>query len=342
LELAAANRAESQFMAGRQHSIANFEASKAVDKIVLNPNLYKQVKNWYEDHAMVLQLLIHHALDHTAYAAAKNHALTPVEQGGLGLNLKDAIYHAEDTVKKTQGSHFPEDVSKIQTGTPFTGLFKTFFGFFNQQYNLLKMETTKASRGQVDETAALKLLQKLGVSKRYARGAFVLGMGAMVTSVLWQTIHNVLGGRGVIGAAPKKDDEDQSDTTGDYLNWLVGSPLQQTFQAIPSGGLIENALKGSFEMDKHTDITSGLPLLGALDSIVNTPRDAVRATQGKASTRKAVREGLVSAGLVGVPFAGAVSRPAGYLAGLMSDEYEPEDPLDLLRGIVSGTPGPKK
>lgn len=341
LKMAAANQAESKFMLGRQHSIANFDTNKAVDEIVLNPGGYAKAQVFAENNAMVVQLLMHHMMDHVTYTAAKNEALTPKENGGMGMSLPDAIYHAEDMVKKTQGSNNPEDVSSIQTGTPFMGLFKTFFGFFNRQYNFLKTEIVKAARNQVEDTFLNSTLAKFGIPKRYARGLYVLGMGGLITSIYWQTVHNILGGYGVIGASKKDEDDDQSDTTGDYLNWLLGSPLKQSLQAVPSGGAIINFGSELAGQEHGSNTSSAFPILDGLDTIAHNAQNIYRLAQGKGSTRKTVRDALTSAAIVGVPFAGMVSRPASYAAGLMNDEYQPSDALDMVRGIISGSPGKK-
>ncbi len=145
----------------------------------------------------------------------------------------------------------------------------------------------------------------------------------------------------MIGASPKKADEDQDDTMADYLDWTLGSTVKQFAQSIPGAGPLAVGLaQKAFGKGQQAD--TGFIFQDALNTIATENAQNVRkAESGKMSAQHTTRSVLTSLALLGVPLAADIARPASYLAGLANDEYQPDDALAFVRGLVSGTPGPK-
>ena len=75
----------------------------------------------------------------------------------------------------------------------------------------------------------------------------------------------------------------------------------------------------------------------AIESAVRAPKsvyDAIVKEGG--NTKRAVRDVLSLLGLLSGYPAGAVARPAGYLADISEGKADPESQLDFARGLVSG------
>jgi hypothetical protein len=309
-DVAAANQAESKFMQTR-HGISGFDITQGINQ-VLNPSTWRKFNDFKDRHAYALQEVVHHVMDNTVYLAAKNQALAH------GLGPEEARREAEDTVVKTQGSYNPEDVSRAQTGTPMLQCLNMFWGFFNTQANLLGTESHK-------------IFEMQGLKPKMARGLFLYTMGLAVPAVMWQSIHNLIGGRGLTGA--KKDDEGDN-TTLDWLKWYFGSQLEQSAQMVPGVGTVVKALTEG-KMDDS-------PIVEMVKTAAETMRGEPfsKVQEGKGA-RTATRDALATLQLLtGLPTAW-VTRAASYAAGLANNEYEPDSAADLVRGLVSGTPGPK-
>lgn len=306
--LAEANKSESNFINARK-GISGFDITQGINQ-VLNPSTWRKFVDWKDKHAYCLQEVVHHVMDNVVYLAAKNQAL------GEGKSLALAIREAEDTVIKTQGSFNPEEVSRAQTGSPMQQSLNMFWSFFNTQAEFLGTESTKILRDQ-------------GIKHKFARGLFVYTMGMAVPAVMWQTIHNVIGGRGLTGAK-KNDDED--GTTGDYLHWFFGSQVEQAAQMIPGvGTVVKGLVEGRFEDN---------PIFSTIKTATQTLRgeEYSKLEEGKGA-RRFTRDALATIQLMtGLPTAW-IARASSYAAGWANDEYEPEDAVDAARGVISGTPG---
>jgi len=355
-ELAEANRAESKFMATRPGVISGLETQQLINNIIFNKNFYNKSNDFLDKHAYCLQMMIHHMMDHVVYHGAKEEALTPKEEGGLGYSMQDAIRHAEDTVIKTQGSFNPEEVSPVMTGTPFKKMMIMFYGFFNTQYNLAETEFVKASRGygiergvkgieykeqpQIGPPAPLgakqyalnKLVDGAGLSRRVARLFLVYMMGGAATAILWKTYHNEVGGRGLIGKTP---DETMPKA---YLDWLFGSQLRNAAGVIPWTSQAQEFISHQMTHGKFGSDMQISPAFDALETAMKTPFEINHALHHEGSARIATRDFMNTLATFGVRPATWLARPTSYLAGLRSHEYRSRGALDFARGLVSGTP----
>lgn len=73
-------------------------------------------------------------------------------------NEKDAIYHADRVVARTQGSGLLIDQSSIESQNEFVKTFTTMYSYFNAQLNLLIEQAGKARTGQISKA---KLIENL-------------------------------------------------------------------------------------------------------------------------------------------------------------------------------------
>jgi hypothetical protein len=99
---------------------------------------------------------------------------------------------------------------------------------------------------------------------------------------------------------------------------LDNNPLNDRISLSPGLSLLESALGGNVQ---------------TVYELLNEDKDV--------NARRAIRDAatLVSV-LTGVPLY-AAARPIGYAAGVAEGKIEPEGPVDLARGLITGTASPE-
>lgn len=97
--------------------------------ILLDPSPYEKAQAWSQRHAYFLQTAIDNALSPIVWTGAYNQAMAD------GMTHDDAVAFADGTVRQTQGSTLPEDVSRFETGPAYARAFTQFIGYFNMVAN---------------------------------------------------------------------------------------------------------------------------------------------------------------------------------------------------------------
>jgi hypothetical protein len=78
-----------------------------------------------------------------------------------------------------------------------------------------------------------------------------------------------------------------------------------------------------------------------IESAVGSPVSVYKAIIDEGSAQKAARDVAAAATLItGLPIYG-IQRPIGYAAGVAQGRIEPLGPVDLTRGLVTGTASPE-
>lgn len=304
-------RAVSPFMAQRTDSQA-FQNRQMLDDLILSPGKFQKTQEFFTRHGYFLQTAFQNNVDIATWLGAYNQATE------AGASDKEAIRVANSTVRETQGSLNPEDVSRYETGSPFWRLFTQFQGFFNNQANLLGTEFNLAVRD-------------LGLRKGAGRMLYVYMLGFMAPAVLSEAIVTAM--RGGI------DDEDDDGYLDDILAKFWGSQGRFALAMVPIAGPMAAAVFNAAN-DKPYDDRLTTPAITTIENASRAPAEVYKAILEDGDQSKALKDTLsLMTLLTGIPF-NAAARPLGYLADVAEGDVTPTGPVDFARGLVTGTASP--
>lgn len=293
--------------------------NEQMQAILIKPSVYERAQDWSMRHAYFLQTAIDNALSPIVWTGAYNQALAE------GMSDADAVRFADGTVRQTQGSTLPEDVSRFETGPAYARAFTQFVGYFNMVAN-------------TNATALKQIAGEVGLKKGAGRAFSVVMLGLMVP--IWVAEAIALAFKG------GPDDEDKDGVLiDDWLASVFGFGTAKGLLAmIPIAGQAANSAVTRLDnnpMNDRISLSPGLSLLeSALGGNVQTVYE-ILSEDKEVNARRAVRDAatLVSV-FTGIPVY-AVARPAGYTAGVIQGKIEPTSPADAARGLITGTPSPE-
>lgn len=288
----------------------------AINDILIDPTVYQSTKAFMERHAYFLQQGIDNVMGPVIWTAAYNHAL---EQGQSDL---DAVRYADSTIRETQGSTAPEDMSQFESGSPFARLFTQFTGYFNMQANLLGTEFQVIARD-------------LGLRKGLGRGLYVMMFGFLLNAWIAEAIMQLFKG------GPDDDDKD-GDYLDDWLKQIFGWSLVRNVTAmVPIAGQAVNSLVNTFNNKPYDDRINASPAISMIESAVKVPQDVYKvATDKDIKPSAVIRDiGTLITMLTGLP-ANAFAKPVGYVADVQEGKVHPTSAVDAVRGTVTGTASP--
>jgi GGDEF domain-containing protein len=295
----------SEFMAANIGHSA-YDMQQQAEDILLNPNAYEKVKDFSVKNGYILQQITQHTVDVITWSGAYDQAVAE------GANERDAVRRADSAVRMTQGTFNAEDVSRLETGSPFVRAFTQFYTYFNMQANLLGSAAVGAIRENGVKGAAPTLL------KLYSAFA--------VAAILSEAITFAARGG-------KDPDDDELDVA---LQLLVMSQVRTVTAMIPIVGAGANYVMNLLNDKKYDDRISTAPFLSQMEASLRAPVSLYKYAADDGSMKMAVKDTLVAIGMItGLP-AGALGRPLGYLAGMEDGKYEPSGPVDLTRGLITG------
>jgi len=289
--------------------------NEQMEAILINPSTYEKVKDWSSRHAYFLQTALDNVLSPIVWTGAYNQALAD------GMSDTDAVKFADRTVRQTQGSTLPEDVSRIETGPAYARAFTQFLGYFNMMAN-------------TNGTALKQIAGEVGLKRGAGKALYVVMMGFMAP--IWIAEAIALAFRG------GPEDEDDDGYLDDWLAEVFGmGTLKGLLAQIPIAGQFGVAAVQRFNDNPLDDRVSLSPAVSLLESSVGAPQSVYKAIVEDGSAQKAIRDvaTLVSVA-TGVPVYG-LARPIGYAAGVAQGRIEPEGPADLARGLITGTASPE-
>jgi hypothetical protein len=165
---------KSDFMATRMTSY-QFEIQRAVDELLLDPSKFEKLQELAKQHGYFMQQETQGIVDTITWLGAYNQAVEANE------DEKEAVRRADSAVRMTQGSFAPEDVSRIETGSPFMRAFTHFYSYFNMMANVLGTEFANVSRNMGVKAGAGKML-------------YIYTFGYMIPAVLSEMIVQAAGG----------------------------------------------------------------------------------------------------------------------------------------------------
>lgn len=228
----------------------------------------------------------------------------------------DAVTFADETVKRTQGSRAPNDISLAQQGGPAKQFFQAFMDFFNAQYSQV---TTR--------------LGNEAEQKRYGAMMATITMSVVAPALLGSILIKALRGQ-----LPEDDDED-GYVLDDYLQWAVVENVKYVAMMFFIGGQL--LIAGLNQLDKNpiNDRYSITPVTGLIDTIFKTIKDV--SSDKDVDNSSLVKRAAISIGaLSGIPL-GQLSNPVAYAADVAEGDSTNQGPLDVVRGAIFG-PAPSK
>lgn len=288
----------------RQRLEANlFELSGEIESLILPQSKIKEARVWIQQHGYFMQQFAQNCIDVPIWNAAF------VDAKARGLSDIAAIRHADEVIRSTQGSFAPEDMSRIEAGTPASRLFTMFYSYFNMQYNLLATELGAA-----------------WIKKDYLHAAYTYFTVLVVPTLLSRLLMDAAGGF---------DTGDDDDLDGlDLLRVSASEVAAANFALIPVLGNTVNYLFGLGRSDRYipSPVVSSVETFGRLTTQIGNALDPSE----EASLRRAVRDSLNAFSYAtGIPL-GQLGKPLGYTAGVIEGEFTPEDASDVIRGLISG------
>jgi hypothetical protein len=308
----------SPFMNERMHSQI-FEIQDQMNDLLLNPSKFDKIQKWSQHHGYFLQSAFQNFVDIVTWNGKYNQVLSEI-----GTTLSDseaqaeAIQQADAAVRSTQGSMSAEDVAAFEVGSPFYKTFVQFTGYFNMLANL-----------NTDEY--VKVLRDLGWRGNKGKLVSIYMLGFLAPTLVADAIARSL------GAGWDNDDDGYLD---DVADWFFGSQVRAGAAMVPFGSAAYTAFAAGFTARTYDDRITSSPSIGSLEaSTVGVGKAVVNlASDDKELTGRNVRDVLtLITNATGVPVS-VLGRPIGYQMEVERGKIEPTDPIDYMRGLITGVP----
>ena len=308
----------SPFMNERMHSQI-FEIQDQMNDLLLNPSKFDKIQKWSQHHGYFLQSAFQNFVDIVTWNGKYNQVLSEI-----GTTLSDseaqaeAIQQADAAVRSTQGSMSAEDVAAFEVGSPFYKTFVQFTGYFNMLANL-----------NTDEY--VKVLRDLGWRGNKGKLVSIYMLGFLAPTLVADAIARSL------GAGWDDDDDGYLD---DVADWFFGSQVRAGAAMVPFGSAAYTAFAAGFTARTYDDRITSSPSIGSLEaSTVGVGKAVVNlASDDKELTGRNVRDVLtLITNATGVPVS-VLGRPIGYQVDVARGKVEPTDPIDYMRGLITGVP----
>lgn len=287
------------------------DIQQTIDDMLLNPDLYDKARLFAEKHGYFMQQGTQSIVDKIGWIAAYNEA---VQQN---MDETDAVRHADSVVRETQGSFAPEDISRIEAGSPFLRLFLMFYNYFNMQANLLGTEFANIATNQ------------LGLRKGAGRALYLYIFGFMIPAFIGDGLI-----RALIAGEPDDDDDGYLD---DYIAMFFSTQGRTLTAMVPVAGPVIMTGINYWNDKWYDDRITLSPAVSMIESAARAPKSVYKAIADEGSNKTAIRDTLTAIGLVsGLPVA-PLARPLGYLSDVGEGKAkQPENVIDLTRGLISG------
>jgi hypothetical protein len=286
-----------------------------VEEILLDPTMLERGQAWTQRHAYFMQAAVDNTMSPIIWTAAYNQAIAK------GETERDAIRFADGTIRQTQGSTLPEDISRFESGPAYGRLFTQFVSYFNMMAN-------------TNATAISQIVGEMNLRKGAGKVLYVALAGLLVPIWVAEAIaHAFRGG---------PEDEDDDGYLDDWLMAVFGlGTIRGLVAQVPIAGQAAQLVVNRFNDNPADDKFSLSPAVSLIESTVSAPASVYKAIVEDGNKQKAVRDVAAAATMItGLPIF-ALGRPLGYIAGMADDRIEPTGPADMVRGLVTGTASPE-
>jgi hypothetical protein len=299
-----------------------FDIQETMNDIVLNPSKFEKAQEWSKKHGYFLQTAFQNSVNIVVWIGAYNQFLAE-KAGGLSQERAqaEAIQEANAAVRITQGSVMPEDISAYEAGTPFYRTLTQFSGYFNSLAN-------------VNATEFVRTIREMGWRGGKGKLLYIYMFGIAMPALVSDAIVRSLGGGW--------DDDDDDGYLDVAVDFFFGSQGRLVVAFVPFGSSAYTLLTTAFNDKPYDDRMTSSPSVSSIEaSTVGVGKAIVNiADDDKELTGKNVRDVMTMLSLVtGIPFS-AAGRPVGYLVEVGRGKVEPEGPVDVVRGLVTGVATP--
>jgi hypothetical protein len=286
----------------------------AVEDILVNPTMLERGQAWTQKHAYFMQAAVDNAMSPIVWTAAYNQAIQQK------MTEREAVRYADGVVRQTQGTTLPEDISRFESGPAYGRLFTQFVSYFNMMAN-------------TNATAISQIVGEMGLRKGAGRVLYVALAGLLAPIWVAEAIAQAFRG------GPEDDDDD--GYLDDWLAAVFGlGTLKGLVAQVPILGQAAQLVVNRFNDNPADDKFSLSPAVSLIESSVSAPSSVYKAIMDEGSAQKAVRDVAAAATMVtGLPIY-AIARPIGYAAGLADERIDPTGPVDVARGLITGTASP--
>lgn len=291
-----------------------YEASQAIEKMIVNKTNIDKAKDFADQHTYILQTGAQNIVNSIVWYASYNESIEK------GLTESSAVKAADSAVRLTQGSMAAEDVSAFEVGSATQRLFTQFYGYFNMLMNLQTTEAQKIIKESGFKGGAPKLF-----------GLYMTSM--MLPAVISFMITDAMAG--------KFGDDDDDGYFDEFLETFLGSQFRTATAMVPWVGQSANVMVGAFNKIPYDDKLNLSPVLSVIENSSASPAKIYRGIEKGEFKKGAVKDFLTLVGVMsGLPI-GPIGKPIGYLMDVESGKAKPTGPIDVTRGLISGSAGSK-
>jgi hypothetical protein len=308
----------SPFMNDYLHSQI-FEMQDRMNQLLLNPSKYARFKDWVSHHAYFLQTAFQNIVNVVTWTAKYNQVLSEIDASISDSEAQaEAIQQADAAVRLTQGGMSPEDVARFQVSTPFINSMTQFMGFFNMTANL-----------NADEF--VMVFRDLGWRGNKGKLMMIYILGLAAPALVSDAISRSLG---------QGWDDDDDGYLDDIADWFFGSQARFVTAMVPFGSAAYTAVTSALNDKPYDDRITSSPSITSLEaSTVGVVKAAINiADDDKELTGRNVRDVLtLVTNVTGIPVS-VLGRPISYQVDVERGKVEPTDPIDYMRGLITGVP----
>lgn len=255
------------------------------------------------------------------WRAAYNQAIVGEAKGIPADNHEAAVNYADDVVSETQGFASAEYISNSEYRTKAGKLFLMWYGYFNNQGNMLVTEAKDIAR------------QDTSIAAKSASAFYLYLMCYMAPSFMAD----------LIGAAMRDslptDDDDDGTMLDDWFEFFAISQARYLGSMTPYGRDIANVVIGKYTDAPWDDEISLSPVTSVLQRVINSPVSLYKAMFEDGDASKAMKETMTALGMMGVPV-GFLTRPVTYAADVAEGDTDIPDGaaggLEVMRGVLAG------
>lgn len=306
----------SPYMAGRLSTSA-VRVSQQLDHIADQKGLYTQSKDFLTRNGFIFM----HAVD--SYLATITWQAAYADQLAKTSEDADAIRHADSVVRQVMGAGAPSDVSKIEASHPLMKAILPFYGYFNSQMNLISTEFGNIMREH----------GWAGSPKMFFAYLSLIAAPAIIGDVI---------AKGLRGGLPGEDDEDDDEgaVLDDWMAFATESQVRYLAAGVPLLSPVANTLLSITGISSAPQMSREIsPALSGGVTLKRTAEKLKKMWDGdEVNDARLLRDMMTSLGLVtGVPL-GQVAKPLSYAVDVGEGNTNPEDGVDILRGVLTGPP----
>lgn len=288
------------------------EIMDGIEDLIVHPGKYEKAAGFLKANASILSKVTQDIMNTVAWSGAYEQAIA------AGFAEAQAIQEADDAVKDTQGTAFPEELSKFEVGTPFYKMFTMFSSYFNMLLNLNMYGHVKAKRN----------------SQGIGKHMYIYTMAFMMPAVVGALIVKGMSGQGF-------DEDDDDSYLDDFFKMFFLSQLSFLGAMVPGIGPMINATVNRTNDKVYDDKITTSPAVSTVESTVNAPFSVTKAIKEGKNKKGAIRDAMTAIQMVtGLPTA-PLAKPLGYASDVSEGKVKSGGPVDYARGMITGK-GSKK